>query len=124
MGGRWDATSVADAQVAVVAPISLDHTHLLGRTIAEIAGEKSGIIKPGSVAVLAGQTPEAAQVLMARCVEVGAPMVREGVDFGLLAKDGSATQVPVQVAPSGEPGRIEILSGVSAGDTLIGAAPR
>lgn len=50
---------------------------------------------------------------------------RYGIDYvTVLAKDGSATQVPVQVAPSGEPGRIEILSGVSAGDTLIGAAPR
>ena len=47
MGGRWDATSVADAQIAVVTPIALDHTHLLGSTIAEIAAEKAGIIKPG-----------------------------------------------------------------------------
>ena len=106
MGGRWDATSVADAQVAVVAPISLDHTHLLGRTIAEIAGEKSGIIKPGSVAVLAGQTPEAAQVLMARCVEVGAPMVREGVDFGLLdrqpAVGGQLLRIDAADGPMGD----------------------
>lgn len=50
---------------------------------------------------------------------------RYGIDYvTVLAKDGSATQVPVQVAPSNEAGRIELLSGVSAGDTLIGAAPR
>jgi len=50
---------------------------------------------------------------------------RYGIDYvTVLAKDGSATQVPVQVAPSNEAGRIELLSGVGAGDTLIGAAPR
>jgi RND family efflux transporter MFP subunit len=50
---------------------------------------------------------------------------RYGIDYvTVLAKDGSATQVPVQVAPSNEAGKIELLSGVSAGDTLIGAAPR
>lgn len=50
---------------------------------------------------------------------------RYGIDYvTVLGKDGSAAQVPVQIAPSAEQGRIEILSGVAAGDTLIGAAPR
>ncbi|MFT8395665.1 bifunctional folylpolyglutamate synthase/dihydrofolate synthase [Propionibacterium sp.] len=84
MGGRWDATSVGDASVAVVGPVGLDHMQFLGDTIAEIAVEKAGIIKAGSTAVLAGQLPEAAEVLQERCVEVGAPMVREGIDFALL----------------------------------------
>ncbi|MDO5534511.1 MAG: folylpolyglutamate synthase/dihydrofolate synthase family protein [Propionibacteriaceae bacterium] len=86
LGGTWDATSVADADVAVVCPIGLDHTHLLGDTIAEIAGEKAGIIKPGSVAVVADQDPEADAVLAARCAEVGARALREGPDFGLIAR--------------------------------------
>nr|WP_246227205.1 folylpolyglutamate synthase/dihydrofolate synthase family protein [Propioniciclava coleopterorum] len=86
LGGTWDATSVADAEVAVVCPVDLDHTHLLGDTIAEIAGEKAGIIKEGSVAVLAEQHPDAARVLMERCREVGARMVREGVEFGLIGR--------------------------------------
>lgn len=86
MGGAWDATNVADADVAVVTPISLDHTEYLGDTLAEIAAEKAGIIKPGSVAVLAGQAPEAAQTLVARCAEVGALVEREGVDFGLVER--------------------------------------
>ena len=84
LGGTWDATNVADAGVAVVTPIDLDHTHLLGDTIAEITAEKAGIIKPGAQAILAGQTLEAAQVLLARCTEVGALPHREGIDFGLL----------------------------------------
>jgi dihydrofolate synthase/folylpolyglutamate synthase len=84
LGGTWDATNVADAGVAVVTPIDLDHTHLLGSTIAEIAREKSGIIKPGAHAILAGQGLEAAQVLLERCAEVGALPQREGIDFGVI----------------------------------------
>lgn len=86
LGGTWDATNVADAQVAVICPIDLDHTHILGKTVAEIAGEKAGIIKPGAHAILAGQQPEAAAVLLARCAEVGALPHREGIDFGLLER--------------------------------------
>lgn len=84
MGGTWDATNVADGQVAVVMPVDLDHAEYLGDTIAEIAGEKAGIIKPGSVAVLAAQHPDAAAVLLARCEETGVRPVREGVEFGVV----------------------------------------
>jgi dihydrofolate synthase / folylpolyglutamate synthase len=84
LGGAWDATNVVDANVAVVTPIDLDHTHLLGRTIAEITREKAGIIKPGAHAILAGQSVEAAEILLARCAEVGALPQREGVDFGVI----------------------------------------
>jgi len=84
LGGAWDATNVADAEVAVVTPIDLDHTHLLGSTISEITREKAGIIKPGAHAILAGQSVEAAEILLARCAEVGALPQREGVDFGVI----------------------------------------
>jgi dihydrofolate synthase / folylpolyglutamate synthase len=84
MGGSWDATNVADAEVAVVTPIDLDHTHLLGGDVTKIATEKAGIIKPGSRAVLAGQSPEAAQVLLRRAADVGATVQREGIEFGVL----------------------------------------
>jgi dihydrofolate synthase / folylpolyglutamate synthase len=84
LGGAWDATNVVEANVAVVTPIDLDHTHLLGRTIAEITREKAGIIKPGAHAILAGQSVEAAEILLARCAEVGALPQREGVDFGVI----------------------------------------
>lgn len=102
MGGRWDATNVADAQVAVVGPVALDHMQYLGDTIAQIASEKAGIIKPSSTAVLAAQTPEAAQVLVQHCAEVGAAMVREGVDFGLIER---------QPAVGGQLLRLETASG-------------
>jgi dihydrofolate synthase/folylpolyglutamate synthase len=86
MGGTWDATNVADAQVAVVTPISLDHTDLLGDTVEEIAGEKAGIIKPDSVLVSSVQEPGAAQVLLERAQEVGAQWRFEGVEFGVESR--------------------------------------
>ncbi|NYI46429.1 dihydrofolate synthase/folylpolyglutamate synthase [Nocardioides aromaticivorans] len=86
MGGSWDATNVIDADVAVVTPIAVDHANYLGGTPAEIAREKAGIIKPGSVAVLAQQTAEAAAVLLERAAEVGATVAREGLEFGVVAR--------------------------------------
>jgi folylpolyglutamate synthase/dihydropteroate synthase len=87
MGGTWDNTNVADGAVAVVTPISLDHTRHLGSTVAEIAADKAGIIKPGAVAVLAQQPPEAAEALLRRAAEVGATVAREGLEFGVLARE-------------------------------------
>jgi dihydrofolate synthase / folylpolyglutamate synthase len=87
VGGRLDCTNVADGVVAVVTPISLDHTRLLGSTVEEIAAEKAGIIKPGAVAVLAQQPLGAAEVLLRYAVEVGATVAREGVEFGVLSRE-------------------------------------
>ncbi len=63
IGGEWDSTNVADGDVAVFTPISLDHVDRIGGTIAEIAHTKSGIIKPGSFVVSATQPLDAAGVL-------------------------------------------------------------
>ena len=87
LGGRWDATNVADGAVAVIGPIALDHTQWLGDTIEAIAGEKAGIIKPGAVAVLAQQPLAAAEVLLARAATVGATVAREGIEFGVVARE-------------------------------------
>lgn len=86
MGGSWDATNVIDADVAVVTPIGLDHANYLGGTAVEIAREKAGIIKPGSVAVLAQQTADVATVLLERVAEVGATVAREGLEFGVVSR--------------------------------------
>jgi dihydrofolate synthase / folylpolyglutamate synthase len=86
MGGTWDATNVVDAQVAVVLPVAVDHAKYLGETPVDIALEKAGIIKPGSFAVLAEQRPEVAELLLRRAVEVGATVVREGMEFGVLSR--------------------------------------
>lgn len=86
MGGGWDATNVVDADVAVVLPVAVDHAKYLGDDPATIAAEKAGIIKAGSIAILAEQTPEVAAVLLERATEVGATVAREGMEFGVLAR--------------------------------------
>ena len=83
LGGSWDATNLVEATTAVVLPVGLDHVPLLGTTLAEIAAEKAGIIHPGATVVLAQQQPEAAEVLLRRCAEVGATVAREGLEFGV-----------------------------------------
>ncbi|MCC6382717.1 MAG: bifunctional folylpolyglutamate synthase/dihydrofolate synthase [Dehalococcoidia bacterium] len=77
LGGTFDTTNVLDdTDVAVITPISLEHTAILGRTPVEIAGDKAGIVKPGSACVLAPQRdPGVAAVVRARCDEVGADFV-------------------------------------------------
>jgi len=86
MGGAWDNTNVIDAEIAVVTPIGLDHVQYLGGTVAEIAGEKAGIIKPGSIAILAAQPADAATELLRRAAEVGATVAREGLEFGVVER--------------------------------------
>jgi dihydrofolate synthase/folylpolyglutamate synthase len=88
LGGSWDATNVADA---------------MGSDIEGIAAEKAGIIKPGSVAVLAQQPPEVARVLAARSVGVDATVAREGMEFGVLQRD---------VAVGGQQLKLQGLGGV------------
>ena len=88
LGGRWDATNVADGQVAVITPVAMDHMQWLGDTIEEIATEKAGIIKPGAIAVLSQQpSTAAAEILLERAALVGATVAREGFEFGVLARE-------------------------------------
>ena len=103
LGGRWDATNVADAQVAVIAPVGLDHMHILGDALADIAAEKAGIIKEHSTTVLAGQEPEAAGVLLRRAVDVGAKVKAEGPDFGLLERQLAIGGQLLRIATEGGP---------------------
>src|SRR6059058_5384487 len=63
MGGRLDATNVVEPRVSVITDISLDHEKFLGNTIAEIAREKAGIIRPSSIVVTLPQTPAANDVI-------------------------------------------------------------
>ena len=86
LGGRWDATNVIDAPVAVITPIGLDHMQFLGDTIEAIAAEKADIVHPGALLVSGPQSPEASAVLDARAESVGATTVRAGVDFGVRSR--------------------------------------
>lgn len=85
MGGEWDSTNVADAQVAVFTPIALDHTDRLGSTIEEIARTKSGIVKPLASVVSAKQTPEAEAVLRHAAEATESSIAFEGADFAVAS---------------------------------------
>jgi dihydrofolate synthase / folylpolyglutamate synthase len=82
LGGRLDATNVVrHPAVTAITPVSLDHQSFLGDTIAAIAGEKAGILKPGVRAVIAPQPGEAAAVIEARAAAVSAPLYRAGQEW-------------------------------------------
>ena len=72
LGGRLDATNAVDSSVAVITPVSLDHTKILGDTLSKITSEKAGIIKDShQKVVIAPQEKEAMDVILHRCREFG-----------------------------------------------------
>lgn len=73
MGGRWDATSATDPHVVAITGIGLDHMRILGNTLAEIAGEKAAVIKPGRCVILGEgvHEPSVWQVMQDRCCACG-----------------------------------------------------
>src|SRR5713226_7321479 len=75
MGGRLDATNVVEPRVSVIADISLDHQKFLGDTVADIASEKAGIIRPGGVVVTLPQQPQANDVIGRTIMDLGARAV-------------------------------------------------
>jgi dihydrofolate synthase/folylpolyglutamate synthase len=112
LGGRWDATNVIDAPVAVITPISVDHVEYLGEDLAGIAGEKAGIIRrapedregaPDTVAVIGRQVPEAMDVVLAQTVRADAAVAREDSEFAVLSR---------QVAIGGQLLELQGLGGV------------
>jgi dihydrofolate synthase / folylpolyglutamate synthase len=92
MGGRWDATNVVNAPVAVITPIGIDHVEYLGSDIAGIAGEKAGIIGKAedgavdTVAIIGRQVPEAMEVLLGQSVRADAAVAREDSEFAVLGR--------------------------------------
>jgi dihydrofolate synthase/folylpolyglutamate synthase len=82
LGGRFDATNViARPAATVITPVDLDHQSYLGTTIAEIAGEKAGIIKPGVPCIVGPQSDDARDVIERRASALGAPLWIWGQDF-------------------------------------------
>ena len=75
MGGRLDSTNIIQPDVAVITQVEFDHENFLGHSIAEIAAEKAGIIKPGGWVVSSAERPEARAVIARRSVEMGARLV-------------------------------------------------
>jgi dihydrofolate synthase/folylpolyglutamate synthase len=81
LGGRLDSTNIVDPDVSVITPIELEHTQFLGDTIAKIAFEKAGIMKPRKPVCVSRQKEEALSVFEAKATETGGHLFRLGVDI-------------------------------------------
>jgi dihydrofolate synthase/folylpolyglutamate synthase len=97
LGGRLDATNVVQPEVAVITSISYDHVDVLGDTLAQIATEKAGIIKPGGTVVCSPQAPEAMAVMEKVCREREVRLVKIGSDViwkrEIFSPEGQAFQL-------------------------------
>lgn len=120
LGGRLDATNVLMPLVSVITSLSLEHTALLGETLAEIAGEKGGIIKQGVPVVVAPQAPEALARLETLAREREAPFVLIGREWQYTARRGDE-EVTQQVTISASLHPAFISPGTSLPIGLMGA---
>jgi dihydrofolate synthase / folylpolyglutamate synthase len=112
LGGRFDSTNVCRPLVAVITSISLDHTQILGTTLASIAREKAGIIKPGRPVVSGVSEAEARAVIRAACRQRAAPLREVGTDFHYEHE-------PALIGPALErPARVRVTSRGSAWPAL------
>jgi dihydrofolate synthase/folylpolyglutamate synthase len=88
MGGRLDATNICQPVATAITPVGFDHQQYLGDTLAAIAGEKAGIVKPEVPVVLAPQPAEAMETIVARCRELNAQVVTTSEPFAVEAAKG------------------------------------
>ncbi|MCC6799411.1 MAG: bifunctional folylpolyglutamate synthase/dihydrofolate synthase [Anaerolineae bacterium] len=103
LGGRLDATNVVTPIVSVITSLSYDHTHLLGDSLASIAREKAGIIKPGVPVVSAPQPEEALQVLAEAAAARRAPLTLIGRDWQYTPGETTRAGQVFTAAPVGAP---------------------
>lgn len=136
LGGRLDATNIVTPAVSVITRIDFDHEGFLGHSLAEIAGEKAGILKPRVPVILAPQRPEVRQVLVDRAGELECPVVetsaayrmegvsaRQGFFSGRVVASSGSWSLDVQPAL---PGRFQLenaLNAVAAARLLAGDHP-
>lgn len=89
LGGRLDATNVIDKPaLTIITPVSIDHQQYLGETLAEIAGEKAGILKRGVPCVVGPQAPEGLEVIEAKAARLGAPLYVHGQHWHAFEERG------------------------------------
>lgn len=93
LGGRLDATNICRPVVTAITPVGADHQQYLGETLAEIAGEKAGILKPGVPLVLAPQRREAADTIVARAAQIQAPIIDFNSIWELIVSPGPVESV-------------------------------
>ena len=89
LGGRLDATNVVERpRLTIITPVSIDHQQYLGETVAEIAGEKAGILKPGVTCIVGPQPASALDVIERRAEVIGAPLLIHGQDWQVGREHG------------------------------------
>jgi len=122
LGGRLDATNAVQSDVSVITPIGLDHEEWLGNTLAQIAGEKAGIIKPRVPVVSAAQQPQAEEVIRARAAECRSPVQFANVTYhastvalrGEYQKQNAAVAIAAVQAANIQLGEKAIVRGLAA----------
>lgn len=107
LGGRLDATNVCHPLVTVITSVSYDHTQILGNSLAEIAAEKGGIIKPGVPVVIAPQKEEARLVLERIAREKGAPLIQVGREYLFAPFTHSLENQTLLVWPKSDQARVD-----------------
>jgi dihydrofolate synthase/folylpolyglutamate synthase len=132
LGGRFDATTAANAEIVAITPIDYDHQRILGVTLTEIAAEKAAIIRKETKVVIASQKREAEKVILQRCREVGVKPIRISEDYQIKKHnlETNPTLIAVNFSTDndvyhdivlGLPGRHQItnaLTAVSLAETL------
>ncbi|MDP1809295.1 MAG: folylpolyglutamate synthase/dihydrofolate synthase family protein [Actinomycetota bacterium] len=98
MGGRWDATSIATPLVAAITNVTMDHADWLGPELADIAGEKSYVIRAGNTVVAGPASPEVEAIFEARAQTQGARLLKSGRDFSRLATTGDTVAIKTTAA--------------------------
>lgn len=89
LGGRLDATNMTpNPALTVITPVSLDHQEFLGETLAEIATEKAGILKPGAPCIVGPQAPQAMAAIETAADRIGAPLLRAGREWSVRSEHG------------------------------------
>ncbi len=124
LGGRLDSTNVVTAAVSCITSIEFEHTQQLGNSLAAIASEKAGILKPGVPAVIGDLPDEAAGVVEARARELGAPVARLGRDFELevLDRDLEGQRIRFRDGPLRVDARIAVLGSHQARNAALALA--
>src|SRR5258706_4287019 len=124
LGGRLDASNILSPVVTIITRIDFDHENFLGHSLAEIAREKAGILKPGVPLILAEQQPEAREVILARAKSLGCEIIEPAQVFrvdGQITQDGrlqarateTASGQTFEVSPS-LPGRFQLQNALNA----------
>jgi dihydrofolate synthase / folylpolyglutamate synthase len=124
LGGRLDATNILTPVVSIITRVGFDHENFLGHSLEEIAVEKAGILKPGVPLILAGQRPEALEVIRARANQLRCPLIETGAAFriekewtengcGRAVVSENASGWSLELAPR-LPGKFQIQNSLSA----------